>query len=94
MWLSARYYAQHVSRSHLKPQAFFARELRYRASRAKASPQDRDMARGLNRVAQRSHDILVVELQIRCISNVLGERLPCDCELRSIDEVRILQEIL
>ena len=52
------------------------------------------MAGILDGVAQRAHDVLAGEVELGRVRDVLRERLGGDRQLRAVDEVRVLEEVL
>lgn len=79
--------------THLEPCTFRPGNFRHSTSRAQTTLENRDMTGLFDRVIQPPDNILIMKLKLGNILEVLGESFACDCHLRSIDEVRVLDEV-
>ena len=82
----------------LERDALRARDLRDRAPGCEVAPQDGDVARALDRVRERAHDVLprrrLPKCELRRVRDVLRQRVARDRQLRAVDQVRVREEVL
>lgn len=78
----------------LKSRALLASEFCNCAVGREVPAEDRQVARLLDRVAQRPNYLLAREFELWHVLVILREGLTRDRELRAVDQVRILQQVL
>ena len=79
----------------LERDALSTSDLRDRAAGGEVAPQDGDVARALDRVCERAHDVLrLPKRQHRRVRDVLRQRTASDRQLRAVDQVRVREEVL
>ena len=83
-------------RRPVEPDALGASDLRDRAAGREVAPQDGDVARALDGVRERAHDVLHGRSgrgeELRRVRDVLRERAARDGQLRAVDEARGVRE--
>ena len=88
----------------IEPDALGASDLRDRATGCEVTSKDSDVARALDRVRERAHDVLrcrgtgstigPVKEELRRVRDVLCERAACHRQLCAVDDVRVREEVL